>query len=105
MFSVYTQDKIDEKKDKDKAAVVVMRGLAADPLKSERNWGKNIQLWNENLISWLFNFTDKRDELSKKYKDRMDGFVKRMINRPTQYKNYNYVLQHEHRDDMNRDLS
>ena len=37
MFSVYTQDKIDEKKDKDKAAVVVMRGLAADPLKSERN--------------------------------------------------------------------
>ena len=28
-----------------------------------------------------------------------------MMNRPTKYKNYKYILQHEHRDDMNKDLS
>ena len=41
MFSVYTQDKIDEKLEKEKADVIKMRGLGADPLKSDRNRGKN----------------------------------------------------------------
>ena len=32
MFSVYTQDKIDQQKEKEKADIVKMGGLAADPL-------------------------------------------------------------------------
>lgn len=41
MFSVYTQDKIDQQKEKEKADVIKMRGLGADPLKTDRNKGKN----------------------------------------------------------------
>ena len=49
-------------------------------------------------------FLDRRNKLSENYKDRMDTFVKRMIQRPNKMNEYKNINDHDYKDDMSKDL-
>ena len=52
-----------------------------------------------------FVYLEHRDKLSENYKERMDTFVKRMIQRPNKINpDYKNINDHDYKDDMGKDM-